>query len=148
MGSQVATHPEFTDRSEDRFAFGSNWRDFAKRLDGDRIVAAERNIAERVGKDGRLEGSPFLDIGSGSGVFSLAAVRLGAAQVVSFDFDPDSVRCTRNLKQEPPPDAGHWSFLHRDVTSHEYIAGLGRFDRVYAWGVLHHTGEMWVSLAH
>jgi 2-polyprenyl-3-methyl-5-hydroxy-6-metoxy-1,4-benzoquinol methylase len=148
MGARVATHPEFSGRSKERFAFGSNWRDFAERLDDDRIVAAERHVAERVGKDGRLEGRTFLDIGSGSGVFSLAAVRLGAAQVVSFDFDPDSVQCTRDLRRKHARDAEHWRILQGDVTSREYMAGLGQFDVVYAWGVLHHTGEMWGSLAH
>ena len=27
-----------------------------------------------------------------------------------------------------------------------YLASLGRFDVVYAWGVLHHTGAMWRAL--
>jgi ribosomal protein L11 methyltransferase len=34
----------------------------------------------------------FLDIGSGSGILSIAAAKLGCAPVVGFDFDPIAVR--------------------------------------------------------
>ena len=30
----------------------------------------------------------------------------------------------------------------------DYLHSLGKFDIVYAWGVLHHTGEMWQALAN
>jgi 2-polyprenyl-6-hydroxyphenyl methylase/3-demethylubiquinone-9 3-methyltransferase len=39
----------------------------------------------------------FLDVGSGSGLSSLAARRLGA-KVCSFDYGPQSVACTNELK--------------------------------------------------
>ena len=34
-----------------------------------------------------LAGKVFLDIGCGSGIHSLAALRLGAERVISFDYD-------------------------------------------------------------
>jgi ribosomal protein L11 methyltransferase len=37
----------------------------------------------------------FLDIGTGSGILAIAAVKLGYAPVHAFDFDPESVRVAR-----------------------------------------------------
>src|SRR5262245_23154600 len=79
-----------------RFAFGENWSRFLALLNQDHIAKAERSLQQMLGMES-LAGKSFLDIGSGSGLFSLAARRLGA-RVHSFDFDPRSVACTRELK--------------------------------------------------
>ena len=42
----------------------------------------------------------FLDIGSGSGILSIAAAKLGYTPIESFDFDPEAVRVSReNVRQ-------------------------------------------------
>ena len=87
----------------------------------------------------------FLDIGCGSGLFSLAARRLGAS-VHSFDFDEQSVACARELKRRYFPDDPDWRIEAGSVLDAAYMKGLGEFDVVYSWGVLHHTGAMWVAL--
>ena len=88
-----------------------------------------------------LEGKSFLDIGSGSGLFSLAARRLGA-RVHSFDYDPQSVACTRELKRRFYSDDAEWVIEEGSALDTAYLSGLGQFDVVYSWGVLHHTGDM------
>lgn len=95
---------------------------------------------------GSLSGKSFLDIGTGSGLFSLAAMRLGAARVHSFDFDEQSVACARELKARYFPDSEHWTIEQGSALDQKYLATLGIFDVVYAWGVLHHTGNMWLAL--
>ena len=95
-----------------------------------------------------IEGRRFLDIGSGSGLFSLGAVRLGAATVFSFDYDADSVACTRSVKDRFAPDATHWIVERGDVLSDSYVGKLGTWDVVYSWGVLHHTGNMWRAISN
>jgi 2-polyprenyl-3-methyl-5-hydroxy-6-metoxy-1,4-benzoquinol methylase len=80
----------------DRFEFGANWSRFLCVLNDERIARAEKSLCEYLGVDG-LAGKRFLDAGSGSGLFSLAARRLGA-EVHSFDYDPQSVACTRELR--------------------------------------------------
>ena len=80
-----------------RFEFGRNWRKFLDELSEERISRAEYSLQEMLGMKS-LIGFRVLDIGSGSGLFSLAARRLGAS-VQSFDYDPQSVACTAELKR-------------------------------------------------
>ncbi len=127
-----------------RFAFGRNWSEYLRVLTPDRITAAEQSLTAVFGHDG-LRGKRFLDIGSGSGLFSLAAHRLGA-KVFSFDFDPDSVACTESLKQQSQTDVSSWHVERGSVLDGEYLESLGTFDIVYSWGVLHHTGAMWEAI--
>jgi SAM-dependent methyltransferase len=131
----------------ERFRFGANWARFLDGLDEERIVEAERSLRDMLGVSS-LEGRAFLDAGSGSGLFSLAAARLGASRLHSFDFDPDSVGCTQELRRRYFPGATHWTVERGSVLDPDYLTRLGRFDVVYSWGVLHHTGAMWEALGH
>lgn len=128
----------------ERFAFGENWSRFLRLLDDDRIASAETSLRTMLGVS-ELAGLRFLDAGSGSGLFSLAARRLGAT-VTSFDFDPASVACTRELRQRHGRGDDGWRVEEGSVLDAPYVAGLGEFDVVYSWGVLHHTGSMWPAI--
>ena len=128
----------------ERFGFGDNWDQFLSVLNEDRIDAAVESLKEYLGVDD-LQGKSFLDIGSGSGLFSLAARRLGAI-VTSFDFDPQSVACTKELKHRFFPNDDQWCIEQGSALDRDYLESLGTFDVVYSWGVLHHTGAMWVGI--
>lgn len=130
--------------SGQRFEFGANWARFLDKLDEDRIAAAVRSLAHMLGMES-LHGRSFVDIGSGSGLFSLAARRLGAS-VHSFDFDPQSVACTNELRRRFFPNDPHWTVEAGSILDRDYLGRLGAFDIVYSWGVLHHTGRMWDAI--
>jgi 2-polyprenyl-3-methyl-5-hydroxy-6-metoxy-1,4-benzoquinol methylase len=131
----------------ERFEFGENWRRFLSVLDTTRIEEAERSLEQMLGR-GALAGKSFLDVGSGSGLFSLAAMRLGARRVHSLDVDPSSVACTLELKRRYLPAAENWTVERASVLDKPHLAALGTWDIVYSWGVLHHTGDMWKAMAH
>jgi len=131
---------------EERFAFGANWSRFLGVLTDERIRRAETSLCERLGVP-TLEAQRFLDIGCGSGLFSLAARRLGA-EVWSFDFDPLSVACVGELKRRYYPDDARWRVMTGSVLDQRFMRELGTFDVVYSWGVLHHTGAMWDAIAN
>jgi len=127
-----------------RFEFGKNWSRFLSVLNEERIIAAERSLRRKLDCE-NLTGRSFLDVGSGSGLYSLAARRLGA-RVHSFDFDPQSVACTLELKRRYFPDDVNWTIEQGSILDLEYIKSLSQFGIVYSWGVLHHTGAMWQAL--
>lgn len=129
---------------EARFAFGSNWRRFVEQVDESNIRDAEESLQAMLGVSD-LEGRTFLDIGSGSGLFSLAATRLGA-QVTSFDSDAESVMAAKELRDRFAGSDTRWDVAQGDVLDPEYLSALGEFDVVYSWGVLHHTGRMWDAM--
>lgn len=124
-----------------RFAFGKNWRSFLARVDDTRVTIAEDALKQSLGRDS-LSGWRALDIGSGSGLSSLAMRKLGA-RVVSFDYDRDSVSCTEELKRRFGASDGDWQVLEGSALDAGFMKDLGTFDLVYTWGVLHHTGAMW-----
>ena len=133
-------------REGNRFEFGDNWARFLSVLNEDRIIEAEKSLKHMLNID-NFTNKNFLDAGSGSGLFSLAARRLGA-RVFSFDYDPQSVACTTELKRLYYNDDPNWIVEEGNVLDDNYINSLGQYDVVYSWGVLHHTGQMWKALAN
>jgi 2-polyprenyl-3-methyl-5-hydroxy-6-metoxy-1,4-benzoquinol methylase len=145
VSSRYSTCVQKTDiATPSRFGFGRNWRNFSEDIDENRIRTAERSLTTMLGADD-LHGRSFLDVGCGSGLFSLAATRLGAERVRSFDYDPDSVATTEALRAKYAPEA-NWTIERGDATDRAYCESLGTFDVVYSWGVLHHTGAMWQAM--
>lgn len=141
----VSTHAREIAAGE-RFAFGDNWDRYLRVLDEGRIQRTIDSLKSMLEVDS-LAGKSFLDIGSGSGVFSLAARRLGA-RVVSFDYDPQAAACTEELKRRYFRADGDWQVYTGSALDKPFLARLGRFDVVYSWGVLYHTGDLWAALAN
>lgn len=126
--------------AETRFAFGENWSSYARTIGDAQVDEAVRGLDAMVGRDA-IRGRRFLDIGCGSGLHSLAALRLGAASVEAVDYDPNSVATTEAVLARHAPPGAVYRVRRGDVLSMT-PAGDGQFDVVYSWGVLHHTGQM------
>jgi 2-polyprenyl-6-hydroxyphenyl methylase/3-demethylubiquinone-9 3-methyltransferase len=133
------------DRGQERFPFGRNWQKFLYSVNEERIAVAKESLCAML-QITSLTSKSFLDVGTGSGLFSLAAMRLGAARVHSFDFDPESVACAHQLKARYFSEARSWVIEQGSALDEGYLSALGTFDVVYAWGVLHHTGSLWQAL--
>jgi 2-polyprenyl-3-methyl-5-hydroxy-6-metoxy-1,4-benzoquinol methylase len=137
---------QFADCMTRQFAFGENWTNFSSLIDNTRVAAAQQGLLRLISAEA-WRGAWFLDIGCGSGLSSLAAGRLGVARIHAIDIDPKCVATTRSVLTSAQDLKTPWNADVMDVSDLDPDRH-GRFDIVYSWGVLHHTGEMWAALRH
>lgn len=128
------------------YAFGENWADYSRHIDETTIAMAEEGLWKLLPSNA-LEGKIFLDIGCGSGLSSLSALRSGIQGAACIDIDPHSVETTKQVLQRFWPQENYTVFEHNilsDATDRRLP--VGGFDIVYSWGGLHRTGDMWVAI--
>lgn len=129
--------------AQTHFQFGKNWARYGKTITEEDIALSEANLRRFLGLED-LSGRTFLDIGCGSGIHALAALKMGAASVQGIDIDGESVATAQAVL------AAHWNQPNYKVAQANIFevspGDLGRFDIVYSWGVLHHTGDMWGAI--
>ena len=130
-----------------QFSFGINWTDYVKfRLNEDIINVHKSNLTTYYNSG--LKNKSVLDIGCGSGLSSLCFNMLGCSSIHSIDVDENSVTAT-NLTRE--------KFVHlqnsdcvwnekKSILDSNFILQSKKYDVVYSWGVLHHTGDMWSAI--
>lgn len=130
--------------SGSRYRFGENCPRSVDSIDEGCLRMAEHSLVQML-DCADLAGKAFLYVGSGSGLFSLAARRLGAL-VFSFDRDPQSIACTAELWRRYSPDDTDWVVELGTVLDDSDLDTLGRRDIVYSRGSSHHTGQTWTAL--
>lgn len=123
-----------------RFDFGKNWSNFLRGINEQHIENSKSKLLNSL-EFTDIKNKSFLDVGSGSGLSSLSA-SLAGAKVLSFDYDTFSVSSTKFLKNKYLPNNEHWKITQGSVLDKKFMQGLGQYDIVYSWGVLHHTGNM------
>lgn len=127
------------------FSFGQNWYNYVQSVRDEDVRRAVEDIEYWIGKD-FVRGKAVCDVGCGSGIHSLAFYWLGAAKIVSFDLDEQSVHAANLLRAKYGSPAG-WTILQGSILDAEFLSSLQtKFDIVYAWGSLHHTGAMYNAL--
>jgi 2-polyprenyl-6-hydroxyphenyl methylase/3-demethylubiquinone-9 3-methyltransferase len=130
------------------FTFGDNWQRFSTSLDADRLAEAQASLYELVEPDW-LRGRSFIDIGAGSGLFSIAAVKAGAHPVIAIDRDERCVAVAQHnaMRFLDPNEIPALQIRFGDILQPDGL-GNSTFDIVHAWGSLHHTGAMWQAIAN
>lgn len=128
------------------FSFGKNWTDYVNNyLDESKLDAAKESFSRYLDPS-QYAGKTLIDVGCGSGIFSLNAVRMGCAKVISFDVDQSSVNATQAVRQRFShllPSSADWSVFQGSILDSNLVNRLALSgDIVYSWGVLHHTGDM------
>jgi SAM-dependent methyltransferase len=127
------------------FDFGSNWQAFSEQhIDDQRLAIAAGSIQGLLRRK-TLSGVSMLDVGCGSGLFSIAAYQLGAAKIVGIDINPRCIAISERNRDRLAPKTPI-AFQQSSVLDRERLESLGTFDLVYAWGSLHHTGAMWDAI--
>lgn len=129
----------YEDTYKKEFSFGANWEKFLKKLSSRKINLAKESLLSFT-KKSNFNNLSFLDVGCGSGLFSLSAVLLGAKKVVSVDVDENSLSCARALKKKYNIEDSIWEI--KKMSALNPTLQSRQFDIVYSWGVLHHTGAM------
>jgi len=139
---------------EGKFSFGINWTDFARNKVDENIVTTHVNdtLSHLLRLPGflsakPLEGKRVLDIGCGSGLSSLSFYKNGCRDITSFDINEDSVRATNIIKEKFCDDESglRWSIDEGNILDEGLVSRLRsqeKYDLIYSWGVLHHTGDM------
>lgn len=128
---------------DNHFDFGINWKNYSENINEQSIKIAKTSL-ETYFKSNQIKDKNFIDIGCGSGLFSIAALRLGFKKVISVDIDPICVSVTENNINKYWKE-NNWNCYVKSVfelNKHD----IGDFDVVYSWGVLHHTGAMYDAI--
>ena len=129
---------------KNKFEFGKNWKNFLNTITVNNIKLAKKDLLNFTNLK-NFNKKTFIDIGCGSGLSSLAAKKLGA-KVYSFDSDPISIKCTKYLKSISYKNDNNWTIKRQSILNNNKIKKLKKFDIVYSWGVLHHTGNLFLAL--
>jgi SAM-dependent methyltransferase len=132
--------------SEIRYEFGDNWRSYARAALSDTSVRRASTALQQLLDMQSLHGKTFMDIGCGSGLHALVACKLGASQVICFDFDPISVEVSKSVLQSHGIPDSQCQIMRGSILDPLFMETLPKADIVYSWGVLHHTGAMWDAI--
>lgn len=134
-------------RPQRTFSFGKNWESYSKKkLNDEKLLQAKKSIESLVSERNFIQKS-FIDVGCGSGIFTLAASELGASPCLGVDVDPDSIRTSEiNRGAFSKNKNKNIHFKMGSALDQSFMNTLGQFDIVYAWGSLHHSGDMWTAI--
>ena len=129
------------------FNFGKNWDEYSLQiLDAERLQTAQASLADLLAPT-TLTDKTFLDIGCGSGIFTIGAASLSASEALGIDVNPSCIRVSQQNKERfLESDAKPLRFDLGNALDAAFMESLGVYDIVYAWGSLHHSGDMYTAI--
>jgi len=134
------------DELKTQFDFGQNWSDYSEaELDFHQFECALQSLEDLFGADS-IKQKSFLDVGSGSGLFSIAAKKLGATKVLGTDINPKCTAVSNTNAKKLLKNGDLPEFMVISVLDEKAMDSLNTYDIVYAWGSLHHTGDMYKAI--
>lgn len=128
------------------FNFGENWEHYSQSVLSQESLESAIKSIQNLLQTQNLEEKSFLDVGCGSGLFSIAASELNASRIIGIDINPVCIDISNKNSERLIPNSSI-TFLKGSALDKVFLSQLGNFDVVYAWGSLHHTGSMWDSIS-
>ena len=125
------------------YSFGENWKQFIGLVNQSQIDSAVKNLKIFL-KGLDLTKIKVLDLGSGSGIHALAFLNLGVTNLTCIDYDVVSVETTDRLLSQSQR-VGHLRIARGDILDLKTLPDE-KYDLVYSWGVLHHTGNLKLAI--
>lgn len=123
------------------FKFGKNWKNYSNKITKVNIEDSLRDLKYLL-KSLKLKNNlTFIDVGCGSGVHSIAAKKLGF-KVTSVDRDKTCIITTKKNFNKFY-NSNKTTIFQDDILNTKVFK---KYDIVYSWGVLHHTGNLWKAL--
>lgn len=134
-------------RLDDTIIIKPTWETLSEQKDGDIVVEIDPGTAFGTGshettrlcisqiKKYLKEGDALLDLGCGSGILSIIALKLGAGQVVGTDIDPNAIIATNeNLMVNHIPEGEMLAYEGNLLEDEELCqkVGEGQYDIVVA----------------
>ena len=134
--------PKWTSEGDLKERTGKVYSVLWDRYAGDMVSEAEKIITERF-SGSEIDFSVFknkvvLDAGCGSGRYSCALARMGAAEVVGLDWSDGGIRKAKELAEEN--NIRNVRFEKGSLLDKPFEDGT--FDFVFSNGVYHHTGDI------
>ena len=128
---------------ESHFEFGSNWNDFSSLVTKSNLNNAKLSF-KKLGLHKLIKNKSFLDIGCGSGLNLITSLEFGVKKVCGIDIDPDCIKTSKKLLSKFS-NKKNWDVYNLSIFDKK-IEKFQKFDVVYSWGVLHHTGDMYKAI--
>ena len=125
-----------------RFSFGANWTSFNFISGPQQLEYSKLHLENLIGTKS-IANVKIIDIGSGSGLHAQSFLELGAKFVKCIDIDRESVQTTIDRLNAYSADT--WSVEIADILDIEVVE-REKYDVVFSWGVLHHTGNLFLAL--
>ena len=119
-----------------RFGFGDNWKAYSNNINETQLKSAKEGVLKLLPNKFPLKLKSFLDIGCGSGLHAIAAKEIGFQRVLASDYDKVSIETACKNRDLFNSEI---EIIQDDILNSEIKK---KFDVVYSWGVLHHTGNM------
>lgn len=114
-------------RAADHIVIKPTWEEYAKEQDEDILIEIDPGIAFGTGSHETTklciqalekyikQGDSVLDVGCGSGILSIAALKLGAGHATAIDIDETAVKVAAENMNVNHIDSEHYSLFHGNL---------------------------------
>lgn len=145
ISTKLPNYSEFKIEEKTTNLYSSQWERFTKNeFKNEALQLLEKRIPKDI-IEKHIRGKNVIDLGCGSGRYSLALKLVGAKSVLGIDYSKKSFSKMQEFCKSNSFDV---SFLEGDIPNLELENLIGKYDFIFSNGVLHHTLDWKKSLSN